>query len=174
MATKLSVNGRTHVVKAPPDTELLYVLRDELNLRGPKFGCGLKQCGACAVLQDGKQIRSCVTPLAGVRNSKIVTIEGLPATWKGKQPKRKPGQPKLHPLQQAWIDKQVAQCGYCQNGMIIQAASLLNTNSNPSVAEIKQNMNGHLCRCGTYFRILDAVQEAAHVMRTGATTGAAT
>ncbi len=169
MSIKLSVNGKRHVVTAPPDTMLLYVLRDELELRGPKFGCGLSQCGACAVLSDGQQIRSCVTPLKTVKRSKIVTIEGLPATYHGR---RKAAQGHLHPLQQAWIDKQVAQCSYCQNGMIIQAASLLNSNPRPTVEQIKSNMNGHLCRCGTYFRIVDAVREASQVMSTTSRRGA--
>jgi aerobic-type carbon monoxide dehydrogenase small subunit (CoxS/CutS family) len=164
MGIRLSVNGKSHVVTAPPNTMLLYVLRDELQLRGPKFGCGLSQCGACAVLSDGEQIRSCVTPVRDVLGTKIVTLEGLAATYHGK---RKAAQGHLHPLQQAWIDKQVPQCGYCQAGMMIQAASLLNINPRPTVADIKSNMNGHLCRCGTYFRILEAVQEAARVMRAG-------
>jgi aerobic-type carbon monoxide dehydrogenase small subunit (CoxS/CutS family) len=158
---KLSVNGKTHAITAPADTMLLYVLRDELLLHGPKFGCGLAECGACAVLSNGKQIRSCVTPVGSVKSAKIVTLEGLAATYHGT---RKANQGHLHPLQQAWIDKQVPQCGYCQSGMMIQAASLLNTTPRPTVAEIKTNMNGHLCRCGTYFRIVDAVLEAAREM----------
>jgi len=170
MAIRLSVNGKTHAITAPPDTMLLYVLRDELDLRGPKFGCGLSQCGACAVLSNGQQIRSCVTPVKNVKSAKIVTIEGLPATYHGK---RKAAQGHLHPLQQAWIDHQVAQCGYCQDGMMIQAASLLNSNPRPTEAQIKSNMNGHLCRCGTYFRIIDAIKEASRVMSsTGAKSGA--
>jgi aerobic-type carbon monoxide dehydrogenase small subunit (CoxS/CutS family) len=160
---KLSVNGKNHEITAPADTMLLYVLRDELLLRGPKFGCGLEECGACAVLSDGKQIRSCVTPVGSVKSAKIVTLEGLAATYHGA---RKADEGHLHPLQQAWIDKQVPQCGYCQSGMMIQAASLLNETPRPTVAQIKTNMNGHLCRCGTYFRIVDAVQEAAREMTT--------
>jgi isoquinoline 1-oxidoreductase subunit alpha len=164
----INVNGKNRVVKLSPDTMLLYVLRDEFHLRGPKFGCGLSECGACAVLLDGKQIRSCVTPVSGVPASAgknaIVTLDGLAATWHGKSgtAKAKPGQ--LHPLQQAWIDEQVPQCGYCQSGMMIQAAELLSKNPSPTVAEIKTAMNGHLCRCGTYNGIIAAIQRAAKEM----------
>jgi isoquinoline 1-oxidoreductase subunit alpha len=147
---------------------LLYVLRDEMHLRGPKFGCGLSQCGACAVLVDGKQIRSCVTPVAGVAAAKgknvIVTLDGLGATWKGKNGKLKPKKGQLHPLQQAWIDEQVPQCGYCQAGMIIQAADLLKKTPKPTVPQIKKAMNGHICRCGTYNGIIAAIQRAAKEM----------
>jgi isoquinoline 1-oxidoreductase subunit alpha len=164
----ISVNGKNHVVKLAPDTMLLYVLRDEMHLRGPKFGCGLSQCGACAVLLDGKQIRSCVTPVAGVAAAKgknqIVTLDGLGATWKGKNGKLKPKKGQLHPLQQAWIDEQVPQCGYCQSGMIIQAADLLAKKARPTRAEIKKAMNGHICRCGTYNGIIAAIQRASKEM----------
>src|SRR6266576_3798376 len=137
---KLKVNGLTHGVSASLDTPLLYVLHNELHLHGPRFGCGLAQCGACSVLLDGKEIRSCVTPAAS---------------------------PALHPLQQAWIDVQVPHCGYCQNGMMIQAADLLATTKHPTDAQIKTAMNGHLCRCGTYPRILTAIKQAASVMAKG-------
>jgi aerobic-type carbon monoxide dehydrogenase small subunit (CoxS/CutS family) len=160
----ISVNGTEHTVEVTGDTPLLYILRDYLDLRGPKFGCGLSQCGACAVLLNGKQIRSCIYPISDVGQKPVITLEGLAATYHGTN-KAKLGH--LHPLQQAWIDKQVPQCGYCQSGMIIQAADLLSTKPNPTLAEIKSQMNGHLCRCGTYFRIIDAIQEAASVMRAG-------
>jgi isoquinoline 1-oxidoreductase subunit alpha len=161
---QITVNGKLRTVTYSPGTMLLYVLRDEFHLRGPKFGCGLSECGACAVLLNGKQIRSCVTAVSSVANQDIVTLDGLAATWHGKSgtAKAKPGQ--LHPLQQAWIDEQVPQCGYCQAGMIIQAADLLSTNPKPTTAEIKQNMNGHLCRCGTYNGIARAIHRAAEEM----------
>jgi isoquinoline 1-oxidoreductase subunit alpha len=161
---KLSVNGEEHSVEVAGDTPLLYVLRDYLDLRGPKFGCGLSECGACAVLLDGTQIRSCIWPIDKVGTKPVVTLEGLAATYHGEN-KAKLGH--LHPLQQAWIDKQVPQCGYCQSGMMIQAADLLSKKPNPTTAEIQTAMNGHLCRCGTYFRIVDAIHEAARVMRAG-------
>jgi isoquinoline 1-oxidoreductase subunit alpha len=160
----ISVNGEEHTFEVAGDTPLLYILRDYLDLRGPKFGCGLVQCGACAVLLNGRQIRSCVYPIDKVGKDAVVTLEGLAATYHGTN-KAKLG--RLHPLQQAWIDKQVPQCGYCQSGMIIQAADLLSKSPNPTLAEIKSQMNGHLCRCGTYFRIIEGIQEAARVMRAG-------
>jgi isoquinoline 1-oxidoreductase subunit alpha len=160
-ATTISVNGKQQTVTAVEGTMLLYVLRDQLGLRGPKFGCGLSECGACAVLANGKQIRSCVTPLSTVGSQKIVTLEGLADSYDGPG-KTEDGQ--LHPLQQAWIDEQVPQCGYCQSGMIIQAADLLSTTKHPTTGEIKQNMNGHLCRCGTYNGIIRAIDRAAGVM----------
>jgi aerobic-type carbon monoxide dehydrogenase small subunit (CoxS/CutS family) len=158
------LKGTVHTGEVTGDTPLLYILRDYLDLRGPKFGCGLTQCGACAVLLNGKQIRSCVYPIDKVGQDAVVTLEGLAATYHGTN-KAKLGH--LHPLQQAWIDKQVPQCGYCQSGMIIQAADLLSKKPNPTLAEIKSAMNGHLCRCGTYFRIIEGIQEAARVMRAG-------
>jgi aerobic-type carbon monoxide dehydrogenase small subunit (CoxS/CutS family) len=130
---------------------LLYVLRDELNLNGPLFGCGLSQCGACAVLMGKQEIRSCVTPVGSVGSREITTLEGL-------------GHGKLHPLQEAWIAEQVPQCGYCQSGMMIAAASLLERSPRPSEAQIKQGMNGHLCRCGTQPRIVKAIARAAKVI----------
>ncbi len=148
MSLSITVNGKRHEVQASPDTPLLYVLRDELGLTGPMFGCGLSQCGACAVLADGKEIRACVTPVGTVGTKTLTTIEGL-------------GQGKLHALQQAWVDEQVPQCGYCQSGMMIAAASLLNRTPAPTTAQIKQGMNGHLCRCGTQPRIVKAIARAA-------------
>jgi isoquinoline 1-oxidoreductase subunit alpha len=161
----ITVNGAKHTVEVTGDTPLLYILRDYLDLQGPKFGCGLSECGACAVLLNGTQIRSCIWPINKVGKDHVVTLEGLAATYHGTN-KAKLGH--LHPLQQAWIDKQVPQCGYCQSGMMIQAADLLSKKPNPTTAQIKVAMNGHLCRCGTYFRIIDAIHEAARVMRAGA------
>ena len=166
---KIKVNGLTHGVQASLDTPLLYVLHNELHLHGPRFGCGLAQCGACSVLLDGKEIRSCVTPVAAVSGKSITTLEGLPALYAA-QRGTTAAAPALHPLQQAWIDVQVPHCGYCQNGMMIQAADLLATTKNPSEDQIRTAMNGHLCRCGTYPRILTAIQKAAAVSGKSITT----
>ena len=163
---RIKVNGLTHGVSASLDTPLLYVLHNELHLHGPRFGCGLAQCGACSVLLDGKEIRSCVTPVAAVSGKSITTLEGLPALYAASRGTTAAA-PALHPLQQAWIDVQVPHCGYCQNGMMIQAADLLATTKNPSEDQIRTAMNGHLCRCGTYPRILTAIQKAAAVMAKG-------
>jgi len=159
MAIKITVNGREHSTAAEASTPLLYVLRDDFELRGAKFGCGLSQCGACSVLVDGKEIRSCVTPVGAVVGRKVTTLEGLPA-WYGEQ-KGLATAPALHPLQQAWIDEQVPQCGYCQSGMIVMAADLLSRNADPSEAEIKQAMDPHLCRCATHNAIVRAIKRAA-------------
>jgi len=164
---KIRVNGRVHDISATPGTPLLYVLRNELHLIGPRFGCGLAQCGACSVLLDGKEIRSCVTPVGAVTDHQITTLEGLPALWANERrasATRRKTPPALHPLQQAWIDVGVPQCGYCQSGMMIQAADLLSTNKAPTENEIRVAMNGHLCRCGTYPKILAAIKRAAAVM----------
>jgi aerobic-type carbon monoxide dehydrogenase small subunit (CoxS/CutS family) len=163
---KIKVNGLVHSVTASLDTPLLYVLHNELHLHGPRFGCGLAQCGACSVLLDGKEIRSCVTPVAAVSGKAITTLEGLPALY-AQQRGTLAASPALHPLQQAWIEAQVPQCGYCQNGMLIQAADLLATTKNPTKTQIKQAMNGHLCRCGTYTAIIEAIQNAAKTMAKG-------
>ena len=160
---RLRVDGHVHDLQADPTMPLLYALRDELGMENPRFGCGLAQCGACSVLLDGKEIRSCVTPVAAVSGKSITTLEGLPAAWAA-QRGTAAAIPALHPLQQAWIDVQVPHCGYCQNGMMIQAADLLATTKNPSEDQIRTAMNGHLCRCGTYPRILTAIQQAAKVM----------
>jgi nicotinate dehydrogenase subunit A len=141
---RLSVNGKERDAYADPDTTLLYVLRDQLGLRGPKFGCGLAQCGACTVLIDGSATRSCVYPLAGVGSQSIVTVEGLPKKFEG-----------------AFTDEQAAQCGYCIPGMMVAAAGLLRQNSDPTDGEIRNALNGNLCRCGTHLRILRAVKRAA-------------
>jgi aerobic-type carbon monoxide dehydrogenase small subunit (CoxS/CutS family) len=159
MAVTITVNGRDRSTEATADTPLLYVLRDDFELRGPKFGCGLSQCGACSVLVDGKEIRSCVTPIAAVVGRKVTTLEGL-AAWYADE-KQLPAEPALHPLQQAWIDEQVPQCGYCQSGMIVMAADLLSQNPRPSDTEIKEAMDPHLCRCATHNAIVRAIKRAA-------------
>jgi aerobic-type carbon monoxide dehydrogenase small subunit (CoxS/CutS family) len=160
--TELKVDGRPRATEAAPDTPLLYVLTDELGLKGPRFGCGLAQCGSCSVLIDGVETRSCVTPLSAARGKAVTTLEGLPAWHKGRGGKlTRTG---LHPIQQALVDEQAIQCGYCYNGMIIKAAELLSKTPRPTEAQIRQAMNGHLCRCGTYPRILKAIQRAAKVM----------
>jgi nicotinate dehydrogenase subunit A len=146
----LTVNNRRVSVSVDdPDMPLLYGLRNDLGLRGPRFGCGLAQCGACTVHVDGQAVRSCVTPISTVANRTVVTLEGLGT----------PEQP--HPLQQAFIDEQAVQCGYCINGMIMQAADFLARNKNPSEEQIKQALANNLCRCGTHLRILRAVTRAA-------------
>jgi aerobic-type carbon monoxide dehydrogenase small subunit (CoxS/CutS family) len=156
---KLLVNERPWKVNAAPDTPLLYVLSGELQLNGPRFGCGLAQCGSCSVLIDGVETRSCVTPLSAVGNKAVTTLEGLPA-WYARQHKL-PRPPALTPVQQAFIDEQAIQCGYCYNGMTIKASELLAHNPRPSEAEIRTHMDGHLCRCGTYPRVMKAIQTAA-------------
>lgn len=145
---KLKVNGANHEVDVDPSTPLLFVLRNDLNLSGPRFGCGLGQCSVCSVLIDGAVVRSCLTPVSAVRGE-ITTLEGL-----GRN-----GQ--LHPLQQAWIEEQAAQCGYCQNGQILTAKALLDRNPNPSDEEIRSAMDGALCRCMTYYRVQAAIKRVA-------------
>jgi len=156
---RISVNGVTKAVDIDPDTPLLYVLKNELELKGPRFGCGLAQCGSCSVLADGVEIRSCITPIGDVGARKITTLEGLPAYYAEQQ--KLPTAPDLHPLQQAFIDQQSMQCGYCYNGMTVKGAELLSQNPNPSEADIREHMDGHLCRCGTYPRVMKAIQLAA-------------
>ena len=148
----LRVNGAARSVSAEPDAPLLYILRNDLELNGPKFGCGMAQCGACTVLLDGKPVRSCVTPLSAVANARITTIEGLGTLEK------------LHPLQRAFIEEQACQCGFCGNGMVMSAKALLEKNPRPTEGEIKQALNGHLCRCASHNRIVRAVQKAAKEM----------
>ena len=162
MATRLTVNQRVRDVDASPDTPLLYVLLNDLELQGPRFGCGLAQCGSCSVLVDGVETRSCVTPLSKVAGKSITTLEGLPA-WYAKQ-KNLASAPELHPLQKAVIDEQALQCGYCYNGQIVKGAELLSKNAQPTVEQIRTAMNGHLCRCGTYPRMIKAIQRAARVI----------
>jgi aerobic-type carbon monoxide dehydrogenase small subunit (CoxS/CutS family) len=164
---KIKVNGLVHSVTASLDTPLLYVLHNELHLHGPRFGCGLAQSGDCSVLLDGKEIRSCVTPVAAVSGKAITTLEGLPALW-AKERGTTAATPQLHPIQQAWIELQVPECGYCQNGMMIQAADLLSTVKHPTDEQIKQAMNGHLCRCGTYTGVIQGIKLAARLMARGA------
>jgi aerobic-type carbon monoxide dehydrogenase small subunit (CoxS/CutS family) len=159
---EIKVNGRMQPVSASPDTPLLYVLTNELQLCGPRFGCGLAQCGSCSVLADGVEIRSCITPVAAVTNKSITTFEGL-AVWYAER-KGLAHPPALHPLQQAFIDVQAIHCGYCYNGMTVKGAELLAHNPHPTEADIRQTMNGHLCRCGTYPRVLKAIQLAAQTM----------
>ena len=166
MAIRLTVNQRIEQVEAAPDTPLLYVLMNELSLQGPRFGCGLAQCGACSVLIDGVESRSCVTPLSRVEGKSITTLEGLPA-WYAEE-RKLAAVPALHPIQQAVIDEQALQCGYCYNGQMIKAAELLSKNSSPTDAEIRTAMNGHICRCGTYPRLMKAIRRAALAMAGGA------
>ena len=162
MAVTLTVNERRQVVAAAPDTPLLYVLANDLALKGPRFGCGLAQCGSCSVLVDGVETRSCVTPVARVEGKRVTTLEGL-AGYYAKLAKLEKA-PALHPLQQAVIDEQAAQCGYCYNGMIVKGAELLAKTPTPTEMQIRTAMNGHLCRCGTYPRMLAAIQRAAAAM----------
>ncbi|MGC1451606.1 MAG: (2Fe-2S)-binding protein [Candidatus Sulfotelmatobacter sp.] len=169
----ITVNGVRRQVHAPDDTPLLYVLRNDLQLIGPQFGCGLAQCGACSVLIDGKEARSCVTPLASVAGQEITTLEGLPARWaKQKGLSAEEAKSTLHPVQQAWIEEQTPQCGFCQNGMMIKATELLESNPSPTLAQIKEafttsGVSPNLCRCGTYVAIIDAVKHAAEIMTKG-------
>jgi len=164
------VNGVRREVQAPTDTPLLYVLRNDLELSGPQFGCGLAQCGACSVLLDGKEIRSCITALSAAVGKEVTTLEGLPARWALKKGLSKTDAEKtLHPVQEAWIEEQTPLCGFCQNGMMIKATELLERTASPTVAEIKaafttSGPSAHLCRCGSYTAIIQAVQRAAMVM----------
>jgi len=146
--TKFVVNGKEVNSEQSADTPLLWVIREELGLTGTKFGCGIAQCGACTVHVNGNPVRSCSTPVSAVAGKKITTIEGLSPSGD-------------HPLQKAWVAKQVPQCGYCQSGQIMQAAALLAKNKSPSREQIVQHMNGNICRCGTYNRIVAAIQQAA-------------
>jgi nicotinate dehydrogenase subunit A len=151
-ATRLNVNGETvSVTVDDPDTPLLYVLRNELGLHGPRFGCGLGQCGACTVHIDGTAVRSCITPLSSVNEGKVVTLEGLGTNERP------------HPVQQAFIAEQAVQCGYCINGMVMQSAALLRRNPHPTEQQIKVELANNLCRCGTHLRIVRAVKRAAGI-----------
>jgi len=151
-AINLKVNGRSHTVDVDPTTPLLYVLSDDLELRGPKFGCGLAQCGACTVIVKGAAIRSCITPVKSVENTEITTLEGL-------------GTPeKPHPIQQAFIDEQAAQCGFCVNGVVLTAKAFLDKNPHASEAEIQQALSGVLCRCFTHVRMHAAIQKYARAV----------
>lgn len=151
MATiNLNVNGKKQALDIDPQTPVLWVLRDHLNLVGTKFGCGMAQCGACTIHVDGKAVRSCVLPVSQIENKEVVTIEGL-------------SEDGSHPVQRAWLEHDVAQCGYCQAGQIMSAAALLESNPNPGDEEIENFMNGNICRCATYLRIKAAIKTAAKV-----------
>ena len=145
----LRVNGKNQTIDAEPDMPLLYALRNDLRLNGPKFGCGLAQCGACTVIMDGNAIRSCVTHMSAVQNKSITTLEGLGSTKK------------MHRIQQAFVDEQAAQCGYCINGMIMSTKALLDKTPKPTDSQIREALAGNLCRCGTHIRILRAVKRAS-------------
>ncbi len=164
------VNGVRREIQAPNDTPLLYVLRNDIELSGPQFGCGMAQCGSCSVLLDGKEIRSCITPLSAAAGKELTTLEGLPARW-AQQKNLSPAEAEktLHPVQQGWIEEQTPLCGFCQNGMMIKATELLERVATPTVAQIKEAFttsgpSAHLCRCGSYTAIIEAVQRAAVVM----------
>ena len=144
---ELKVNGRSHTLDVDPSTPLLYILRNDLDLRGPRFGCGLGQCGACKVIINGAAIPSCVTPVSSVK-TEITTLEGLSAEGR------------LHPVQQAWIEAQAPQCGFCQNGQIMTAKAMLDKNPHPTDAQIRESMNGTLCRCMSYNRVRTAIKNA--------------
>jgi nicotinate dehydrogenase subunit A len=145
----LKVNGKSSVIEADPQIPLLYVLRNDLQLNGPKFGCGLAQCGSCTVIMDGNAIRSCATPVSAAQGRTVTTLEGLGSSKK------------LHPVQKAFVDEQAAQCGYCINGMIMTAKVLLDKNARPTDSQIREALAGNLCRCGTHIRILRAVKRAS-------------
>ena len=146
---KLNINGKQHTVDVDPKTPVLWVLRDHLNLVGTKFGCGMAQCGACTIHLEGNATRSCMLPVSSVENKEIVTIEGLSENGD-------------HPVQKAWLEHDVAQCGYCQSGQIMSAAALLKSKANPTDEEIENAMNGNICRCATYLRIKAAIKTAAN------------
>jgi len=156
---KIKVNEQSQTVLSAPDTPLLYVLSDEVKLQGPRFGCGLGQCGSCSVLVNGVETRSCTTKVSAIVGKSVTTLEGL-FSWYAAQRKLSNTQA-LHPLQQAMIDEQAVQCGYCFNGMIIKGSELLSKVPQPSESQIRSAMNGHLCRCGTYPRVLKAIQRAS-------------
>ena len=156
------MNQRVWTIESRPDTPLLYVLMNDLNLQGPRFGCGLGQCGSCSVLVNGIETRSCRPPVSAVEGKSVTTLEGLPQ-WYAAQ-KKLSAAPQLHPVQQAMIDEQAVQCGYCFNGMIVKASELLSKIARPTEAQIRSAMNGHLCRCGTYPRVLKAIQRASQKM----------
>jgi isoquinoline 1-oxidoreductase alpha subunit len=146
MAVRLTINGEAHTLAADPDTPLLWALRDELHLTGTKYGCGVAQCGCCTVHVNGRPMRSCVTPISMLEGAQVTTIEGLGGA---------------HPLQKAWIEHDVPQCGYCQSGQIMSAAALLASKPKPTDADIDAAMSGNICRCGTYQRIRAAIKAAA-------------
>ena len=151
MPMKLTVNGQQRTVDDPPDTPLLWVLRESLGLTGTKFGCGIAQCGACTVILNGDAVRSCVTPVARAEGQHVTTIEGLSSD-------------RSHPVQRAWIEVQAPQCGYCHSGQVMSAVVLLNGNAHPTDEDIDDGMSGNICRCGTYYRIRQAIHRAAELM----------
>ena len=153
LAIQLTVNGRAHTVAAEPETALLYALRNDLKLKGARFGCGMGQCGACTVLVDGKPVQSCDFPISAAAGKRVTTVEGLAPEGK------------LHPLQAAFVAEQAAQCGYCATGIIMSAKALLDANPRPTDADIRAALKGNLCRCGTHHRILRAIQRAANELR---------
>jgi aerobic-type carbon monoxide dehydrogenase small subunit (CoxS/CutS family) len=159
---RIRVNDRLTDVSASRDTPLLYVLMNELGLKGPRFGCGLAQCGSCSVLVDGVETRSCVTPAGAVEGKSVTTLEGLPTLYARQRGLAEA--PALHPLQRALIEEQAPQCGYCYNGMIVKGSELLARTAQPSDDEIRQHMNGHLCRCGSYPRVMAAIKLASRLM----------
>jgi aerobic-type carbon monoxide dehydrogenase small subunit (CoxS/CutS family) len=148
----LTVNGQAHALDIDPSTPLLYILRNDVGVTGPHFGCGLGQCGACTVIINGAAVRSCVTPCSSVKGE-ITTLDGLAKNGV------------LHPVQRAWIEEQVPQCGFCQNGQIMNAKALLDRNPNPTDAQIRDGMNGALCRCMTYYRVQSAIKRAAVLLK---------
>jgi isoquinoline 1-oxidoreductase alpha subunit len=166
----ITVNGKKQEIQSPGETPLLYVLRNELELTSPQFGCGLAQCGICSVLLNGKEVRSCITPASAAAGKEITTVEGLPSRWAAqKNLSAAQAEKTLHPVQQAWIEEQTPLCGFCQSGMMIKATELLEKTPSPTVAEIKaafttSGPSAHLCRCGSYFAIIEAVQFASRLM----------
>jgi aerobic-type carbon monoxide dehydrogenase small subunit (CoxS/CutS family) len=154
---ELKVNGLSHALDIEPDTPLLYILRNDLDLRGPRFGCGLGQCGACKVIINGAAVFSCITPVSSVR-SEVTTLEGISSNGR------------LHPIQQAWIDEQTPQCGFCQNGQIMTAKALLDKIPHPTDAQIRESMNGTLCRCMSYYRVQTAIKRAMKIMADASST----
>jgi len=171
----MTVNGTKRQVTSDPSTPLLYVLRNELGVMSPKFGCGLAQCGACSVLLGDAEIRSCITPVSAAAGKEVTTVEGLPARWATQHGRPAKDAP-LHPVQEAWIEQQVPQCGFCQFGMMIKATELLERNPTPSDADIKAAIttdgpSPHLCRCGSYAAILDGVRHASSlIVKSGSAT----
>ena len=169
--TTIRVNGQDRQVTATPDTPLLYVLRGELDVMTPKFGCGLAQCGACSVLLGDEEVRACITPISALEGKEVTTVDGLPARW-AKRSGTPLAKDALHPVQEAWIAEQVPQCGICQFGMMIKVTELLENNPKPSDAQIKDALttsgpSPHLCRCGSYAAILDGAHRAAALMAGG-------
>jgi isoquinoline 1-oxidoreductase alpha subunit len=169
----ITVNGKQRDLQSPPNTPLLYVLRNDLELTSPQFGCGLAQCGSCSVLLNGKEIRSCITPVSAAAGKEVTTLEGLPARWaKQRKLSEADAATTLHPVQEAWIEEQTPLCGFCQSGMMIKATELLEANPTPTLAEIKtaftdSGPSPHLCRCGSYSAIVQAVQFASRLMVSG-------